>query len=102
MDVRIFETKSEMAAAASDQAAASLRQAIAARGRAHVIAATGASQFEFLEALVRAPGIDWARTTFFHLDEYVGLPDTHPASFRRYLRERIVARVRPGAFHFIH
>src|SRR5436190_5734940 len=101
MDVRIFDTKSEMAVAAAAQAAEALRKAIAERGEASVIAATGASQFEFLDALVRAPGIEWPRTTFFHLDEYVGLPDTHPASFRRYLRERIVARVRPRAFHFI-
>lgn len=101
MEVRVFPTKAEMAAAAADQAAALLRGALAARGRAHVIAATGASQFEFLEWLVRKPGIDWARTVFFHLNEYVGLPPTHPASFRRYLRERIVQRVHPGTFHFI-
>jgi glucosamine-6-phosphate deaminase len=50
---------------------------------------------------VRAPGIDWPRAVFFHLDEYVGLPEAHPASFRRYLKERIVDRVHPGAFHFI-
>jgi glucosamine-6-phosphate deaminase len=58
------------------------------------------SQFEFLDALVREP-IDWSRVTFFHLDEYVGLPESHPASFRRYLKERIVSRVHPRAFHFI-
>ena len=101
MNIQVLPTKTEMAAAAADRAAAILRGAIEARGRAHVIAATGASQFEFLDALVRRPGIDWARTVFFHLDEYVGLPATHPASFRRYLRERIVERVHPGAFHFI-
>jgi glucosamine-6-phosphate deaminase len=50
---------------------------------------------------VAAPGIDWSRTAFFHLDEYVGLPETHPASFRRYLRERLADRAHPGAFHFI-
>jgi glucosamine-6-phosphate deaminase len=66
-----------------------------------VIAATGASQFEFLDALTATPGIDWSKVVCFHLDEYVGLPETHPASFRRYLKERIVARVHPGAFHFI-
>jgi glucosamine-6-phosphate deaminase len=66
-----------------------------------VIAATGASQFEFLDALVAAPGIEWPRTEFFHLDEYVGIEATHPASFRRYLSERIADRVRPGVFHFI-
>ena len=101
MDVRVFPTKAEMAAAAAERGAAAIREAIAIRGRAHVIAATGASQFEFLDALVQAPGIDWARTIFFHLDEYIGMPETHPASFRRYLKERIVDRVHPGAFHFI-
>jgi glucosamine-6-phosphate deaminase len=101
VQIRTFPTKQEMAAAAADQAAATLRDAIARQGRAHVIAATGASQFEFLDALVRAPDIDWSRTVFFHLDEYVGIPATHPASFRRYLRERLADRVHPGAFHFI-
>ena len=101
MDIRVHGTKAGMAAAAAEKAAAALRAAIAERGRAHVIAATGASQFEFLDRLVAAPGIDWTRTVFFHLDEYVGLPDTHPASFRKYLRERLVDRVHPGAFHFI-
>lgn len=101
MDVLVFPTKAEMAAAAAVRGAAAIREAISIRGRAHVIAATGASQFEFLDALVQAPKIDWARTIFFHLDEYVALPETHPASFRRYLKERIVERVHPGAFHFI-
>ena len=101
MEIKVFPTKTEMAAAAARQAADALRRALHARGKANVIAATGASQFEFLDGLVKAPGIDWSRTVFFHLDEYVGLPDTHPASFRRYLRERIVEKVRPGQFHFI-
>jgi glucosamine-6-phosphate deaminase len=101
MEIRRFETKLEMAQAAAERAAEALRAVIARDGDAHVIAATGASQFEFLDALTRMPGIDWSKTVFFHLDEYVGLPETHPASFRRYLKERIVARVHPGAFHFI-
>jgi glucosamine-6-phosphate deaminase len=101
IDVRVLPDKRALGEAAATDAAAILREAIAREGRAHVVAATGASQFEFLEALVRAPGIDWSKTVFFHLDEYVGLPDTHPASFRRYLRERIVDRVHPGTFHFI-
>ncbi len=66
-----------------------------------MIAATGASQFEFLDALTARPGVDWPRVEMFHLDEYVGVSDTHPASFRRYLRERIVERVHPRAFHFL-
>jgi len=101
MDVRVFATKAELGRAAAVDAAAALRDAIAQRGRAHAIAATGASQFEFLDALTATPGIDWPKVVFFHLDEYVGLPESHPASFRRYLKERIVARVRPGGFHFI-
>ncbi|PYQ22905.1 MAG: glucosamine-6-phosphate deaminase [Acidobacteria bacterium] len=101
MDVRVFATKAELGRAAAVDAAAALREAIAQRGRAHAIAATGASQFEFLDALTATPGIDWPKVVFFHLDEYVGLPESHPASFRRYLKERIVARVRPGGFHFI-
>jgi glucosamine-6-phosphate deaminase len=68
---------------------------------AHAIAATGASQFEFLEALTATPGLEWSKVVFFHLDEYVGLSETHPASFRRYLKERIVEKARPRVFHFI-
>jgi len=101
MDVREFATKVEMGRAAAEEAATALREAIARKGRAHAIAATGASQFEFLDALTATPGIDWSKVVFFHLDEYVGMPESHPASFRRYLKERIVARVHPGAFHFI-
>src|SRR5258705_3052386 len=102
MNVAIFDSKLQMAKAAADSAAGIIRRAIADRGQAYLIAATGASQFEFLDELVQQPNIAWRQTTFFHLDEYVGLPDTHPASFRRYLRERIVNRVQPGAFHFIN
>jgi glucosamine-6-phosphate deaminase len=102
METRIFDSKQELAAAAAAHAVAALQQAIAARGKARVIAATGASQFEFLDALGGSTGVDWSSVVFFHLDEYVGIPDTHPASFRRYLRERIVERVHPGAFHFLN
>ena len=102
MNVAIFDSKLQLAKAAASNAAGIIRQAIADHGQAYLIAATGASQFEFLDELVQQPNIDWRHTTFYHLDEYVGLPDTHPASFRRYLRERIVDRVQPGAFHFIN
>ena len=102
MDVAIFDSRLRLAQAAADEAARVIRQAIAERGQAHLIAATGASQFEFLEALVREPNIDWSQIVFFHLDEYVGMPASHPASFRRYLQERIVDRVKPGAFHFVN
>ena len=101
MDIRIFDSRQELGRAAAEQARAAIGAAIAASGAARVIAATGASQLEFLDALTSLPGIDWARVELFHLDEYVGLPETHPASFRLYLKQRIVARVRPRAFHFI-
>jgi len=102
METRIFDTTREMAEAAATRAAAALNEAVAERGEARAIAATGASQFAFLDALTARSGIDWGKVVFFHLDEYVGLPDTHPASFRRYLRERIVERVRPKTFHFLN
>lgn len=102
MNLQIFDSRPQLAEAAATRAADLIRQAIAARGHACLIAATGASQFEFLDALVIQPSIDWGQVTFFHLDEYVGLPKSHPASFRRYLQERIVDRIRPGAFHFLN
>ncbi|HEY2976114.1 MAG TPA: glucosamine-6-phosphate deaminase [Pyrinomonadaceae bacterium] len=102
MDLAIFDSRLQLAQAAADEAAGLIRQAIATRGQAYLIAATGTSQFEFLDAIVLQPNVDWAQVTFFHLDEYVGLPKTHPASFRRYLQERIVDRVQPGAFHFLN
>lgn len=101
MDVRVFDSKDDLAQAAADHAAEIITRAIAERGAACLIAATGASQFEFLGALVQKPDIDWSKTTFFHLDEYVGLSDSHPANFRKYLRERIVDRVHPKKFYFV-
>lgn len=100
-DIRVLPDKRTLGQTAAVDAAAILRDTIARKGSANVVAATGAAQFEFLSALTGTPGIDWKKTVFFHLDEYVGLPDTHPASFRRFLRERIVDRVHPGTFHFI-
>jgi len=98
MHVHIFPTTSAMAAAAAERAAALLAQAIAERGQGTLILATGASQFEMLDRLVRAD-LPWSQVTVFHLDEYIGLPESHPASFRRYLRERFVDRVTDlGAF----
>ena len=101
MQLEIFDTKVELGQAAAADAAKIINQAIAERGAAYVIAATGASQFEFLDALVVAD-VDWTKVTFFHLDEYVGLPETHAASFRRYLKERIVSRIQPRAFYLIN
>ena len=100
MQIKIFTTKTELGQAAARDAAAIINHAIAERNSAYVIAATGASQFQFLDALMLAP-VDWTKVTFFHLDEYVGLPKSHAASFRSYLKERIVSRVHPHAFYFI-
>ncbi len=101
MEIQVFDTKLELGRAAARRAAAAIGEAIARAGEARVIAATGASQFEFLDALVATPGVDWWRVDMFHLDEYVGVSDRHPASFRRYLRERIVERVHPRSFDFL-
>jgi glucosamine-6-phosphate deaminase len=81
-----------MAKAAAEQAAAILRQTIEAQEKARLIAATGASQFEFLEVLTGLPGIDWQKVEMFHLDEYIGLPASHSASFRRFLQERLIQK----------
>ena len=101
MRIQISSTKDEMARRAARKAAEILQGALYSRKKAYFIAATGASQFEFLEYLTKIEEIDWNRTAMFHLDEYVGLPMTHPASFRRYLSERLVDRVHPRELYFI-
>ena len=100
MHVRVFPTKVELGNEAAADAAQTIRRAIAERGEAIVIAATGASQFELLDTLV-GEQLEWDKVVFFHLDEYVNLPRGHPASFRKYLQERIVNRVHPREFVFI-
>ena len=102
MHLHIFAAKREMGEAAARHTAAQIDRAIAAHGEANIILATGASQFDMLDRLVSLD-VDWSRVTAFHLDEYVGLPAAHPASFRRYLQERFVSRV-PGlkAFHSVN
>ena len=101
MILKVFHDKIQLGQAAAAQAAEILRQAIAARGRARIIAATGMSQFEFLQALIATPGIDWTRVEMFHLDEYVGLPLTHPASFRKYLLERFIEPAGLTNYHLL-
>jgi glucosamine-6-phosphate deaminase len=86
-------TLAQLGAQAAQWGAAAIRAALARTGEARVILATGVSQFVTLDHLVAEPGIDWSRVTAFHLDEYIGLPAGHPASFRCYLEERFVARV---------
>lgn len=103
MRIEICGTKAELGHKAAEEGAAVIRQALQEKPEATIIVATGASQFEMLEALVAAREIAWDRVTIFHLDEYVGLSETHPASFRRYLRERFVSKLptAPRAFHAI-
>jgi len=93
MIIKVFDDKASLGQAAARQAADAIRRAIQTTGRARLIAATGASQFELLDALTSLPGIDWPRVELFHLDEYIGLPIDHPASFRNYLLARLINKV---------
>lgn len=104
MRVEILADKPSMAAKAASDGAEFIRQAITAKGHANIIVATGASQFEMLEALTCAKDIRWDHVTAFHLDEYVGLPISHPASFRLYLWQRFVSRLPLplATFHYVN
>lgn len=102
VEFQISPTKADNGRAAAERAAALLKAALATKETVRFIAATGASQFEMLDHLCSIPGIDWSRTEMFHLDEYIGLAADHPASFRRYLRERLVERVHPGKVHYVN
>ena len=93
MKITVYENKGEMGTAAACKVAEGIRSAIAARGYANIILTTGASQFEMLNVLASIPDIDWSCVTMFHLDEYIGLDITHPASFRKYLTERFINRI---------
>ena len=90
MDIRIFDDSLTLGRHAAAEAVSAIHDAVAARGTARIIAATGASQFHFLQHLIATPGVPWHGVELFHLDEYLGLPATHPASFRRYLQERLI------------
>ena len=102
MNVEVHDDPQTTGNAAAQFGAAAIRASIAASGQANIIVATGSSQFEMLEALVAAHDIDWSCVTGFHLDEYIGLTDCHPASFRKYLRERFVDCVSLADFHYIN
>jgi glucosamine-6-phosphate deaminase len=101
MLLRVFDDKLSLGKAAADQAANAIRRALAERGSARIIAATAASQLEFLDALTQMPGIDWARVEVFHLDEYIGLPVTHPGSFRKMLLEQLVRKTNISKYHLL-
>ncbi len=101
LQVRVYEDEAALGSAAADNVEQLLKAAVADRGSANMILATGTSQFAFLEALQQRD-INWSAITVFHLDEYKGLSPRHPASFRRYLRERILDAVKPGHVYLIN
>jgi glucosamine-6-phosphate deaminase len=101
LQIKIFEDKAVLGRTAAEHAARSLRAYIAGEGVARIVAATGASQFEFLEALTSATEVDWSRIELFHLDEYVGLPVTHPASFSRYILDRLIGKTAITRYHLL-
>jgi glucosamine-6-phosphate deaminase len=91
-----------MAKVAAEQAGSILREAIKEQGKARLIAATGAAQFEFLEALTSLPGIEWQKVEMFHLDEYIGIPASHGASFCRFLQERLIQKTGITKHHLLN
>jgi len=101
MELIISDSTKEMGVKAAMTGALLIRKAVSVRGTANIIVATGASQFEMLAALVKEK-IDWPKVTAFHLDEYIGLPESHPASFRKYLRERFAGLVPLKEFHYVN
>jgi glucosamine-6-phosphate deaminase len=102
MKIHITRDPVRLGETAGRAAARLIRQAIQEKGSANIILATGTSQFETLKQLIAEKGIDWSAVVMFHLDEYIGLPVTHPASFRKYLKERFLSNVPPlKAAHLI-
>jgi glucosamine-6-phosphate deaminase len=101
LDVEIHDDVAALALAAAREAAATVRAAVERRGEARVLLATGNSQLAFLAALVASPGVDWTRVRAFHLDEYVGISPAHPASFQRYMRERVGTRLPLRSFDYL-
>jgi glucosamine-6-phosphate deaminase len=95
MKINIYNNPHETGKAAGAAAARFIREALESKGSANIILATGISQFETLNQLIIEEGIDWAKVVMFHLDEYIGLPITHPASFRKYLQERFLSKLPP-------
>jgi len=100
MIISINKNPSELGIKAGSLAAEKINNAIREKGEARIVLATGASQIETLEYLI-SQNIDWSRVEIFHLDEYIGLPITHKASFRKYLTERVISKIKCKAFYAI-
>ena len=101
LSVRVHDRAAGLAAEAAQWAREHLAQTLQRQGRAAVILASANSQIQFLEALVVPGEVAWEKVTLFHMDEYLGIRPDHPASFRRFLRERVEQRVGPRAFHYL-
>jgi glucosamine-6-phosphate deaminase len=101
MHFKVFDNRNTLGQAAADQAAAAIKRAILDHGHARIVAATAASQKEFLQALTSAPGIDWSKVEAFHLDEYIGIPITHPGSFRKMLLEQLINKTGIVKYHLL-
>lgn len=101
MKLIVCPDKQALAQAAAERAVAAIQRAITERDGARIVAATGASQFEFLEELTKARDMEWQKVEMFHLDEYLDMPPTHPASFRKYLRERLIDKVGISRAHLL-
>ena len=101
LKVQIFDSELSAGMAGAKFVAETLNEAIQSKGYANMILATGASQFAFIDA-IKTMDIDWSKITVFHLDEYKGLPESHPASFRKYLKERIIDIIKPGKMYYIN
>jgi glucosamine-6-phosphate deaminase len=102
MIIKVFDDKRSLAKAAAEQAATAIRAVIKDHQHARVVAASAASQLEFLEALTAMQGIDWKRVELFHLDEYIGVPMTHPASFCKFLQEHLVNKTGITKVHLLN
>jgi glucosamine-6-phosphate deaminase len=101
LTVRLYRSAVDLAEDAAREVQTYLQQVIAAQGSARAILATGNSQLQFLDELIRLGGVDWSKITFFHMDEYLGISGDHTASFRRYMRERVEQKIKPKQFHYL-
>lgn len=101
LPVEVYGSREDMSRAVASEVHAHLLKVIQKNGSARAILATGNSQIRFLQELVGMGGVDWSKVTLFHMDEYLGLPGDHTASFRRYMRERVESLVHPRAFHYL-
>lgn len=102
MKIHVDSTAEQMGNRAAQETARRIRAAVQANGVCRILLSTGASQFEMLDSLTKMEDIPWNQVVMFHLDEYVGMPMTHPASFRKYLKERFIDKVHPGAYFFVN